>query len=117
MGGWHVAIQAFRKEVQRKLNAAAVIVHVEPDIRELPVFTKPIPHNWESLVRQNMISMGAPLPTGIKLYTQGNRRLCVVSIPQENTLNVQDSHDRLTAINKQLRTQLPDVAKIIVTYD
>lgn len=117
LGGWHVAIQAFRKEVQRKLNAAAVIVHVEPDVRELPVFTKPIPHNWESQVRQNMISMGAPLPTGIKLYTQGNRRLCVVSIPQENSLNVQDSHERLTAINKRLRTQLPDVAKIIVSYD
>lgn len=115
--GWHVAIQAFRNEVQRKLNASSVVVHVEPDVRELPDFRAPIPHDWENKVRHAMISLGAPLPTAIKLYTQGNHRLCVVTIPTEFSLNVQESHDRVSSINKRLRAELPDVAKIIVTYE
>lgn len=115
--GWHVAIQAFRSEVQRKLNASSVVVHVEPDVRELPDFRTPIPHDWENKVRHAMISLGAPLPTDIKLYTQGNHRLCVVTIPTEFSLNVQESHDRVSSINKRLRAELPDVAKVIVTYE
>lgn len=115
--GWHVAIQAFRSEVQRKLNAEAVIVHVEPDVRELPVFRSTIPADWENKVRHAMISLGAPLPTSIKLYTMGEHRLCVVYIPTEFSLNVQESHERVSSINKRLRAELPDVAKIIVSYE
>ena len=115
--GWHVAIQAFRSEVQRKLNAGSVVVHVEPDVREIPTFRTPIPTDWENKVRQAMISLGAPLPTSIKLYTKAESRLCIVSIPTEFSLNVQESHERVSSINKRLRAQLPDVAKIIVTYE
>jgi hypothetical protein len=64
-----------------------------------------------------MITMGAPLPTDIKLYTQDNHRLCIISIPQEGALNVQESHERISSINKRLRDMLPQVAKIIVTYE
>lgn len=115
--GWHVAIQAFRKEVQRKLNAHNVVVHVEPDVRELPSFHLPIPEDWEKKVRSTMISLGAPLPTAIQLYTHGDHRLCIVSIPTEFGLNVQESHDRISCIGKRLREQLPAVAKVIVTYE
>lgn len=115
--GWHVAIQAFRSEVQRKLHATDVIVHVEPDIRELPAYRSPVPANWESKVRHAMISLGAPLPTAIKLYTDGEHRLCIVSIPTEFSLNVHESHERISSINKRLRAQLPELAKIIVTYE
>lgn len=115
--GWHVAIQAFRSEVQRKLNALDVIVHVEPDVRELPTHRTSIPADWENKVRHAMISLGAPLPTSIKLYTMGEHRLCVVNIPTEFSLNVQESHERVSSINKRLRAELPDVAKIIVSYE
>lgn len=115
--GWHVAIQAFRSEVQRKLNAKSVLVHVEPDVRELPTYRTPAPADWENKVRHAMISIGAPLPTAINLYSRGDHRLCVVTIPTEFSLNVQESHERISAINKRLRAQLPDVAKIIVTYE
>ncbi len=115
--GWHVAIQAFRSEVQRKLNAKSVLVHVEPDVRELPAYRTPAPADWENKVRHAMISIGAPLPTAINLYSRGDHRLCVVTIPTEFSLNVQESHERISAINKRLRAQLPDVAKIIVTYE
>lgn len=115
--GWHVAIQAFRSEVQRKLNAKSVLVHVEPDVRELPAYRTPAPPDWENKVRHAMISIGAPLPTAINLYSRGDHRLCVVTIPTEFSLNVQESHERISAINKRLRAQLPDVAKIIVTYE
>ncbi|MBE6416874.1 MAG: cation transporter [Akkermansiaceae bacterium] len=115
--GWHVAIQAFRSEVQRKLNAQSVIVHVEPDVRELPAYTPDIPPDWEKQVRQAMIHLGAPLPTSIQLYTQGQHRLCIVSIPTEYSLNVQESHNRISSINKRLREQLPNIARIIVTYE
>lgn len=115
--GWHVAIQAFRNEVQRKLNATDVIVHVEPNVRELPTYRTPIPKDWESKVRHAMISLGAPLPTRIQLYTQGAHRLCIICIPMEFSLNVQESHDRISAINKRLRAELPDMAKLIVTYE
>lgn len=115
--GWQVAIQAFRSEVQRKLKAQNVIVHVEPDVRELPAYRNPLPPQWENKVRQTMISLGAPLPTSIQLYTQDTHRLCIVSIPMELSLNVQESHERISSINKRLRAELPDVAKIIVTYE
>lgn len=115
--GWHVAIQAFRNEVQRKLNAHSVIVHVEPDVRELPAYNRDIPQDWEKQVRQAMINLGAPLPTSIKLYTQEQHRLCIVCIPTEFSLNVQESHNRISSINKRLREQLPHVARIIVTYE
>lgn len=115
--GWHVAVQAFRNEVQRKLNAQNVIVHIEPDIRELPEYAQEVPQNWDEQVRQAMINLGAPLPTSIKLYTQKQHRLCIVSIPTEFSLNVQESHHRISAINKRLRDQLPNVARIIVTYE
>ena len=117
LSGWNVAIQAFRKEVQRRLKAQAVIVHVEPDVRELPTYLQAVPHNWESQVRHAMITMGAPLPSDIKLYTKDNHRLCIISIPQEGALNVQESHERISSINKRLRDMLPRVAKIIVTYE
>ena len=64
-----------------------------------------------------MITSGAPLPTGISLYTAGNRRFCIITIPQECCLNVQESHERLTAINRKLRSELPAVARIIVVYE
>ena len=115
--GWHVAIQAFRNEVQRKLNAKSVVVHVEPDVREIPSFRTPIPADWENKVRHAMISLGAPLPTDINLYTRGEQRFCIVTIPTEYSLNVQESHERISSINKRLKAQLPEIARIIVTYE
>ena len=117
LDSWHIAIQAFRKEVSLRLNADRVMVHVEPDLREIPAYATPVPDDWEQLVRQAMITSGAPLPTGISLYTAGNRRFCIITIPQECCLNVQESHERLTAINRKLRSELPAVARIIVVYE
>ena len=117
LDSWHVAIQAFRKEVKLRLNAERVMVHIEPDLREIPTFTAPVPDDWEQLVRRAMIDNGAPLPNTIKLYTEGNRRFCIITIPQNSGLNVQESHDHLSAINRKLRANLPPVARLIVLYD
>lgn len=117
MDSWHVAIQAFRKEVRLRLGATRVEVHVEPDLREIPTYPAPVPENWEQLVRTAMINSGAPLPSGIALCTQGEKRFCIISIPQENGLSVQESHKRLSCINSKLREALPPVARIIVVYE
>lgn len=117
LDSWHVAIQAFRKEVKLKLGADRVMVHVEPDLREIPAFHTPIPHDWEQQVRQAMINGGAPLPTSVNIYTNESRRFCIITIPQECCLNVQESHNRLSAINRNLRNTLPAVARIIVVYE
>lgn len=114
---WQVPIQAFRKEVKRRLGAERVLVHVEPELREIPAFTDPVPGDWEQLVRSAMIANGAPLPTAIHLRTRGQQRFCLISIPQENGLTVRQSHERLTTINRKLRTELPPVARIIVVYE
>ena len=76
-----------------------------------------MPTDWEQLVRSAMIANGAPLPNTITLRTRGQQRFCLISIPQENNLTVQESHERLTNINRKLRTALPPVARIIVVYD
>lgn len=117
LDSWHIAIQAFRKEVMRRLNADRVMVHVEPDLREIPTFSTPMPEDWEQLVRHAMIANGAPLPTGIQVYTQQQQRFCIITIPQECCLTVQESHERLTAINRKLRSELPSAARIIVVYE
>lgn len=117
LDSWHVAIQAFRKEVRLRLGAARVEVHVEPDLREIPAYSTPVPENWEQLVRKAMISSGAPLPAAITLCTQGVQRFCIISIPQEGALSVQESHERLSGINRKLREALPPVARIIVVYE
>ena len=117
MDSWHVAIQAFRKEVRLRLGATRVEVHVEPDLREIPSYPAPVPENWEQLVRTAMINSGAPLPSGIALCTESEKRFCIISIPQENGLSVQESHNRLSCINSKLREALPPVARIIVVYE
>jgi len=117
LSSWHVAIEAFRHEVQRKLGADRVVVHAEPDVRELPTQENPIPANWEELVNRAMITLGAPLPTRVAMYhDNGGKRLCVVTIPSEQSLSVADSHKRLSRLTKTLSAQLPQVAKIIVSY-
>ena len=117
LDSWHVAIQAFRKEVRLRLGADSVMVHVEPDLREIPTFSTPVPEDWEQQVRHAMITHGAPLPTNISLYTSGDQRFCIITIPQECCLNVQESHERLTGINTKLRSTLPKVARLIVLYE
>jgi len=117
LDSWHVAIQAFRKEVHLRLGAARVMVHVEPDLREIPPFSAPIPEDWEQQVRHAMITHGAPLPTAINLYTSGSRRFCIITIPQEYGLNIQESHERLSGINLKLRATLPKIARIVVLYE
>lgn len=117
LDSWHIAIQAFRKEVKLRLQADRVMVHVEPDLREIPAFTTPIPPDWKEQVRQAMITGGAPLPTTVNMYTEGNHRFCIITIPQESSLSVQESHERLSSINKKLRASLPPVARLIVVYE
>lgn len=116
---WGVAIQAFRNEVRRHLGADRVVVHVEPDVREIPVFSSPIPamEEWEAQVRKAMVSMGAPLPTRIECFTKEAQQLCIVSIPNEPMLSVLDSHKRLSLLKKQLTAALPPVARIVVAYE
>lgn len=116
LDGWKVPIQAFCKEVKLRLKAEQVFVHIEPDLREIPNYPLPVPDNWEQLVRRAMINIGAPLPLSIDLYTQENHRFCIISIPQEVGLSVQESHDHLSAINRKLREELPQVARLIVLY-
>ncbi len=114
---WQVPIEAFRKEVQRNLKADIVALHVEPDLRRVPTYTDPLPADWEEQVRQAMINRGAPLPTSIRCHTRGQERLCIISIPQEPRLTVQESHTRLTKLNKKLAERLPNLARIMVTYE
>lgn len=116
LGGWQVAIDAFRSEVKRHLKADFVAVHVEPDVREVPSFSGSLPDNWEEQVRQAMIHIGAPLPVGYRCYTLGDQRFCLISIPQESTLTVEESHTRLTMLNKRLAEILPPMARMMVTY-
>jgi len=116
LDGWKVPIQAFCKEVKLRLKAEQVFVHIEPDLREIPNYPLPVPDDWEQLVRRAMINIGAPLPLSIDLYTQENHRFCIISIPQEVGLSVQESHDHLSAINRKLREELPQVARLIVLY-
>ncbi len=114
---WQVAVDAFRKEVQRNLNADLVALHVEPDLRRVPAYTEPLPEDWEDQVRQAMIHRGAPLPSSIRCYTRGHERLCIITIPREPRLTVEESHARLTKLNKKLAERLPSVARIMVTYE
>ena len=114
---WQVAVEAFRKEVQRNLNADLVALHVEPDLRRVPAYTEPLPEDWEDQVRQAMIHRGAPLPSSISCYTRGHERLCIITIPHEPRLTVEESHARLTKLNKKLAERLPSVARIMVTYE
>lgn len=113
---WQVPVEAFRKEVMRNLNADIVALHVEPDLRRLPSFSEPLPDDWEEQVRQAIINRGAPLPTSISCFSRGAERLCIVSIPKENKLTVEQSHARLTKLNKKLAERLPHIARIMVTY-
>lgn len=117
LDGWRVAVQAFRKEVSLRLKADNVVVHMEPDLREIPAFTTPLPEDWEQQVHRAMIENGAPLPTSIKLYTKHERRFCIITIPQESSLTVSQSHERLSSINRKLRATLPAVARLIVVYE
>ena len=114
---WQVAIDAFRKEVKRNLKADLVALHVEPDLRHLPHYSDELPEDWEEQVRQAMIQRGAPLPSSITCYTRGAERLCLITIPRENLLTVEESHARLTKLNKKLAERLPHVARIMVTYE
>ncbi len=118
MDSWQVAIQAFRNEVKRHLQADAVVVHVEPQIRELPHFSRPLPpqDEWHGTVRRAMIELGAPLPSDISTFNKGDKHFCIVSIPPEPSLTVEQSHTRLTQLTKRLAAALPDTARFIVTY-
>lgn len=115
---WRPAVEAFRNDVRRRLHADKVVLHVEPDVRELPHYTDPMPEaaEWQESVRRAMISLGAPLPQAIETYTSGDRRLCVVFIPKEAELTVEESHTRLSNLNRKLKTTLPAVARIVVAY-
>lgn len=114
---WQVPIEAFRKEVLRNLKADVVALHVEPDLRSLPRYKEALPENWEAQVRQAMINHSAPLPTRICTHTHGSERISIIYIPKETTLTVEESHNRLTRLNKKLAEHLPPLAKIMVTYE
>lgn len=118
MDSWQVPIQAFRNEVKRRLHADAVVVHVEPQIRELPHYKHPLPAQteWQQSVRQTMIELGAPLPTDISTFNRGEKHFCIVTIPSEPSLTVEQSHQRLTLLTKRLTAALPETARFIVTY-
>lgn len=114
---WQIPIEAFRKEVMRNLGADTVALHIEPDLRKLPSSSDELPEDWENQVREAIIRRGAPLPTRICTYARGAERLCLVFIPKENNLTVEESHARLTKLNKKLAEKLPPVARILVTYE
>ena len=116
LAAWQVPVEAFRREVAHHLKAARVLVHVEPNLRELPAQTEPLPADWEEQVRRAMIRIGAPLPTRIETYEREGQRLCAVSIPMEAELTVEQSHARLTALTKNLAGELPPLARVLVTY-
>lgn len=115
---WSVPIQAFQSEVRRRLNALRVVVHVEPDVRELPISAEEMPpvDEWRHMVRQAMIQLGAPLPLAVDVYSNEAQHLCIITVPAEHELNVAESHHRLSRLDKQLSQMLPPVARIIVTY-
>lgn len=114
--GWQVPIRSFRHEVLRHLKAARVEVHVEPDVRELPSPAAELPADWEDCVRRAMIQIGAPLPTAIDTYRKGIHRLCLITIPAEYALTVEESHTRLTLLSRRLKETLPPVAKLMLVY-
>lgn len=114
---WAVAVQAFRREVCRRLGAQFVFVHIEPDVRTLREYAHPVPQDWEEQVRRAMVTHGAPLPTAIRMFTSGERRVCFISIPAEGSLTVEESHERLSHLNKTLTAYLPPVARIFVVYE
>ncbi len=119
LDAWNIAIQAFKSDVRRRIGADQVFVHVEPNIRELPTFPQPLPTaaDLANQIRQSMQQWGAPLPTDIKMYTQGARRMCFVSIPRKAGLTVRESHHQLSLLNKKLAAAYPQTAKIILAYD
>ena len=118
LGVWKVAIRAFKNDLRRRLHADRVVVHVEPDLRELPSFDEPLPPacEWTARVHRAMQELGAPQPVGVELFTRGGERLCAVFIPQEDSLTVEQSHARLSSLTKQLTAALPRLARIIVAY-
>ncbi len=118
LDAWQVAIEAFRRDVCRRLGADRVVVHVEPDVRSLRTFPQPLPEmdEWQQQVRRALVEMGAPLPRKVEVYQQGGSRFCVVSIPREDGLTVTECHDRLSMLDKRLAAALPPVARIVVTY-
>ena len=117
MAAWQVAVEAFRKEVLRNLKADVVALHVEPDLRHLPSFDTPLPADWEEQIRATLIRRGAPLPTRMAIHTRGSERLCLIYIPREPALTVEESHSRLTKLNKKLTEKLPSFARFMVTYE
>ena len=118
LAAWRVAVQAFQNDVRRRLHADKVVVHVEPNLRALPVCETPLPPapEWEGMVRRAMQRLGAPEPLAIELYTRGAERLCTVLIPREDHLTVEQGHARLSALTKLLTAALPRAARIIVAY-
>ncbi len=118
LDAWQVAIEAFRRDVCRRLGADRVVTHVEPDVRRLKSYPAPMPPlpEWQAQVRRALVEMGAPLPVTVEMFQQGDSRFCVVSIPQEGGLTVAESHDRLSLLDKRLAAALPPVARIAVTY-
>ena len=114
---WAVPVQAFRAEVARRLQAVAVFVHLEPNMRTLPHFEQPIPDDWEQLVRQTMEKLDAPVPSAVHLYTRGSQRVCFVCIPANPTLSIVQSHDVLTRLTQELTAALPRIARIFVVYE
>ncbi len=118
LSAWRIAVEAFRSDVHRRLGAARVVAHVEPDVRELPesTLTEPEPGEWEELVRRRMMELGYPLPCKVEMFRQGDQRICVVSIPPEEGLKVIESHQRLSGMDKKLAEVLPRLAKVVVTY-
>ncbi len=118
LDAWQVAIDAFRKDVCRRLGADRVVTHVEPDVRRLKCCPEPLPPmaEWQEQVRRALVEMGAPLPQRVEVYERGNERLCVVSIARESGLTVAESHERMTLLDKRLAAVLPPVARIAVTY-
>ncbi len=119
LDSWSVPIRAFCNEVRRRLGADRVVVHVEPDVRAVPQFSSvpPAPEVWQAEIRSRLLTMGAPLPTQVNIYSEGDRRLCIVNIPQEHGLTVAESHARLSLLTKRLQADLPPVARVIVAYD
>lgn len=116
LAAWQVPVEAFRREVAHHLQAAQVLVHVEPSLRELPVQQEALPADWDAQVRAAMIRIGAPLPNRIQTYEHEGHRLCVVSIPMEAELTVEQSHARLTSLTKRLAEELPAYTRLLVTY-
>lgn len=117
LDSWDVPVRAFRSEVCRHLGADHVYVHLEPDVRSHPEYTLPIPEDWEDQVRRAIIAQSAPLPTSIRMFTSGQRRICFICLPMEGSLSVEESHERLSALNERLRAALPPVARVVVVYE